>query len=317
MWFALEIGDQIGRIEPSGAMTMFQIQTVQVLPWDITAAVGGRGMWFSELAGRAVGRIAFDGTIVEDPVSGPFSGIAGVCAGPDGNRWFTENDTDHIGAMDANGTVLQLLNTSPGARPLSIALGPDGNLWFTEADTSAIGRVDLSTPNRVHVLSLDAAFSPRVQAARLGQRVQWTFLGPNAHSVVDDSGMNLFDSGPHRFVTYFELPCIAAGTFAYRDGLGITPSAALAIPVALPSSGLAGVPFRVTWALVRAPAGFVFDVQVKEPGSTVFVNWTSGASARGDYVGLVPGTYFFQARLRNTTSGLTTLFSPPAAVLVQ
>jgi virginiamycin B lyase len=311
MWFTLEIGDQIGRIEPSGSMTMFPVPSVQVLPWDITAAVGG-GLWFTELSGRALGRCAFDGTVNEDPVPGAFSGIAGICAGPDGNRWFTENDTDHVGVMDVSGAVLRTLNTSPGARPLSIALGPDGNLWFTEADANAIGRVNLATSDRVHVLSLDAGFSPRLRRARLGQRVQWVFLGPNAHSVVDDAG--LFDSGLRRFVSYYELPCIAASTFVYHDGASIAPSAALAIPVELPASGAVGAPFVVTWSLARAPAGIVFDVQVRPPGASTFANWVSGASSRGAYTGLVAGIHAFQARVRDLSSRRATQFSPPASI---
>jgi streptogramin lyase len=317
MWFALEIGDQIGRIEPNGAMTMFQIPSVQVLPWDITAAVGGGGMWFTELAGRALGRIAFDGTIAEDPIAGAFSGIAGVCAGPDGNRWFTQNDTDLIGAMDASGTVRQLLNTSLGARPLSIAHGSDGNLWFTEADTNKIGRVNLAAPGRLHVLSLDAGFTPNVQTAHLGERVQWTFLGPNPHSLVDDTGLGLFDSGMQRFVSFLELPCVVAGTFPYHDGAGIAPSATLAVPVQLPSAGTHGVPFRVRWALTRVPSGFVFDVQVKVPGSAAFVDWTSGTSPRGDYTGATAGSYSFQSRVRKTASGVATPFSPPVSIVLQ
>ncbi len=313
MWFTLEIGDQIGRIESSGAMTMYPIASTQVLPWDITAALGG-GMWFTELAGRAVGWISAAGQVVELPVPGPFSGIAGVTAGPDGNLWFTENDTHHIGTMDAHGTVLQFLDT--GARPLSITIGPDGNLWFTEADANAIGRVDLAPPNQVHVLSLDAAFAPRVRRAKLGDRIQWIFLGPNTHSVVDASGLGLFDSGPRSFVSYYLLVCYAAGTFVYRDGAGISPDGAITIPVGLPSSALVGSPFSVTWARGGVPAGIVFDVQVKEPGS-VFVNWTSGTMRSADYPALTAGQYQFRARLRNPVSGQATLYSLPALILVQ
>ena len=99
MWWTLEIGDQIGRIEPGGAMVMFTIPNVQVLPWDITAGLDGR-LWFTELAGRAIGRISTSGASLQEiPVPGAFSGIAGVAPGPDGRLYFTENDTHRIGVM--------------------------------------------------------------------------------------------------------------------------------------------------------------------------------------------------------------------------
>jgi streptogramin lyase len=314
MWFTLEIGEQIGRVQPQGGMTMFTIPTVQCLPWDITPALGG-GLWFSELAGRAIGRITTNGQIVEHPIAGPFSGIAGVGVGPDGNVWFTENDTDHVGAMDPSGAVVQLLDTDTGARPLCITLGPDGNMWFTQADTNAIGRVDRAAPDEVHVLSLDAAFSPRVRKARLGQRLQWTFLGPNAHSVVDDSGLGLLDSGLHGFVTYYRTSCFAAGTLIYRDGAGIAPKAAITVPVSLPASASVGVPFSVVWALGPPPAGLVYDVQLRAPGSG-FVDWSTGTTPRALYTPLVAGRHFFQARVRDPLSGNATLYSIPSSVLV-
>src|SRR6185436_11260023 len=110
--------------ESNGTMTMFTIPSVQVLPWDIAPGPDG-ALWFTELAGRAVGRINTSGQIEEHPVAGPFSGISGVTTGPDGNLWFVENDTDHVGAMDpSTGGVLGTLDLDPGARAFSVTLGP-------------------------------------------------------------------------------------------------------------------------------------------------------------------------------------------------
>jgi virginiamycin B lyase len=312
VWFTLEIGDQIGRVEPSGAMTLFPIPSVQVLPWDINAGPDG-AVWFSELAGLAVGRIETDGGLVEHPIPGPFSGIAGICAGPDGNLWFTRNDTDRIGSIDTAGTILQELQLGAGMRPLSICPGPDGNLWFTEADGSAIGRVDLAEPGTAHVLSMDAGFAPRRRRAKLGESVQWTFLGPNAHSVVDGSGLDLFDSGPRAHVEYYLLGCDAAGTFAYVDGAGAAPGGSIGVPVELPASAQVGVPFEVTWALAAPQAGLVFDVQAAEPAQG-FGAWTTSSGTSQSYTPLVPGRHRFRARLRDAVSGEATPYSPPASI---
>jgi virginiamycin B lyase len=312
MWFTLEIGEQIGRVDPSGAMVMFTIPNIQCLPWDITPGPDG-AVWFTELAGRSIGRISTAGQIVEFPIAGAFSGIAGVTAGPDGDIWFTENDTNHVGSIDTSGVVQHHLDT--GNRPLSITLGPDGNLWFTEADENAIGRVDLAQPNEAHVLSLDAAFAPRLRAVTLGEDVQWTFLGPSAHSVIDDSGLGLFDSGSKRIVSYFVHTCDYAGTFVYRDGSSMAPPAAITVPVELPGSATVGVPFLVTWAKSGPPAGIVFDVQVRVPGSSTYADWQSGTQLAGNYNPTVAGVYRFRARMRALASGDTTLYSRPSPIV--
>jgi len=314
MWFTQEIGDQIGRIEPAGTMTMFTIPSVQVLPWDIQPGLDG-GLWFTELSGRAVGRISTSGQIVELPVPGAFSGISGVTAGPDGRLWFTENDTHHVAAMDAGGTVAPILTT--GQRPFNLTLGPDGNLWVTEGDANSIGRVELARSDTAYVLVHDAGCSPRVRQARLGQRVQWTFLGPNEHSVLDASGLGLFDSGARNFVSYFVLLARSAGTFVVHDAAGITPDAAVTVPVQLPGAAFVGVPFPVVWSLVSAPSGIVFDVQVRPPGSPAFQNLSSGTSPSASFTAASPGVYEFRARLRASGSNQATLFSFPARVLVQ
>jgi len=316
MWFTLEIGDQIGRVESNGTMTMFTIPNVQVLPWDIAPGPDG-ALWFTELAGRAVGRISTSGQIEEHPVAGPFSGISGVTTGPDGNLWFVENDTDHVGAMDpSTGNVLGTLDLDPGARAFSVTLGPDGNIWFTQGDTNSIGRLATAAPGRAYALALDAAFSPEVRRVKLGQRMQWTFLGPNTHSVADASGLGLFDSGPRTLMATYVLACPVAGTFVYGDNVGATPDAAFTVPVTLPPTASVGVPFPVVWALVRPP-GLVFDVQVKTPGAPAFSAWQSGPSRRLDYTALAAGPHQFRARLRDPVGGAATLYSAAATIVVQ
>lgn len=312
MWFTLEIGDQIGRVELTGAMTMFTIPTVQVLPWDITPGLDGH-LWFTELAGRAVGRIATDGTLQELPIAGAFSGIAGITAGPDGRYWFTENDTHQVSAMDGAGNVQQTLPV--GQRPLAIIAGPDGNLWFTAADEHAIGRITIAPSGQVHVLVSAAGFAPRVRTARLGERVQFTFLGPDLSAVSDASGLGLFDSGPRNFVSHHALLALAAGTFVYRDGPSGTHLGAIVVKVELPPTAPLGVPFPVTWARAR-PTGITFDVEVRLPGATNFTPWTSGTGLAGDYTAASPGIHYFRSRLRDPSTGTATLFSMPAAVRV-
>ena len=97
-------------------------------------------MWFSELAGRNIGRITPKGHITEFPIPGDF-GIDGIAAGPDGNVWFTENDTAKVGAITVGGQVVQILDTYP--YPFGITAGPDGAMWFCEGYGNSIGRVQI------------------------------------------------------------------------------------------------------------------------------------------------------------------------------
>ena len=315
LWFTMEIGDQIIRMTPSGQATVFQIPTeLQLLPWDITPGPDGN-LWFTELAGRHIGRITTEGVLDRFPVEGDFSGIAGIAAGPDGHLWFTENDTSRLGAMRTDGVVLGQQDTQQNSRPLSIVHGPDGHLWFTMADGNAIGRINRAQRDTQYVLSMDAGFAPAVRDARLGQRVQWTFVGPREHGVRDASGAILFDSGPLPIVSYFDLNLVAAGTFVYLDSEDSNVTGAIRVPVRLPATGNVGEPFTVRWAMRDLPAVIVFDVQVKTPGAADYETWQAGVNATSaQYTPTEAGEYRFRARVRRGANA--TEFSPAAGINV-
>ena len=315
MWFTIEIGDMIGQITSFGQVNTFPYSQNQTLPWDITPGPDGN-LWFSELAGRAIGRITPAGAVVEYPIPGEFSGIAGVSAGWDGNIWYTENDTDHVGSIDIDGNVLPKYDT--GLRPLCITPGPDGNMWFTIADGNAIGRVNIAAPGAGHVLAMDGGFSPRRRLMKIDDTAKWMFVGPTAHSVVDTSGLGLFDSGSKPMVSYFNHVFTAASTYHYEDT--VPPSTLVAqinVPVNAPTSARVNVPFPLTWASVSQGSNMVFDVQVQLPGTPDFVPWQTTAALSDNYTAPSPGKYRFRARMRNTVSGAATDYSPPALVNVQ
>ena len=313
LWYTLEIGDQIGEILPNNVFSQFQIQSVQVLPWDIAPGPDGN-MWFSELAGRAIGQITPAGQITEFPIAGNFSGIAGIATGSDGNLYFTENDTFQVSAMTTTGTVFQTLPT--GDRPLSICNGPDGNVWFTVADGNKIGRWQIAQPGTDHVLSMDAGFVPPVRRALLGETVQWTFNGPNLHSVTDASGMGLFASGPKEGISFHSFTFHTAGAYVYKDISPTYRRAAIDVRVMAPAIGVHGVPFQLLWASPSMPMGFLEDILVLTPGAASYVLLGSSASSSVLYTPAIAGQYEFRARLRNTASGKASAYSRPTVVSV-
>lgn len=115
-----------------------------------------------------------------------------------------------------------------------ITAGADGNLWFTELVGARIGRI---TPaGSVHEFSAGISGYPE--------------------------GIT---SGPDGDVSFTEIfpPMVAR----------ITPSGAVTeFPVEQPSSGGPTKKFTVAWAALRLD-GYVFDVQIKRPGSAAFKNW--------------------------------------------
>ena len=113
----------------------------------------------------------------------------------------------------------------------------------------------------------------------------------------------------------------ASGTYRIRASeSGGTPTSPAAAPatIAVSPDISQAAPARATvrWALSAAAPGFVFDVQVRRPGTARFVNWKTGTrlvtatftADRG------AGTYAFRARVRRVHGAGTTGYSPPVAI---
>jgi hypothetical protein len=87
---------------------------------------------------------------------------------------------------------------------------------------------------------------------------------------------------------------------------------------ASPTSGTPATEFNIIWSSVVAPAGYVFDVQVKRPGATAFVAWKRNQTARK--ATFIPdggtGTYAFRARLRKPSAAAFASWSPVKKITV-
>ena len=358
LWFAESPGNRIGRITPSGTLTEFPIPTPNGHPWGIAAGPDG-ALWFTEIDGNKIGRITLAGEISEFAIPTTNSGPSGIAAGPDGNVWFSEGHFGgQIGRITPAGEITEFPTPAPGTQPggivagpdgslwfagtgaigritpagvitefakgltgspLGIAAGPDGNLWFTEYKGGAIGRLKAAEPGRRYMLALASGFVPASRAVAQGETVQWSFYGPNARSVTDSSGMNLFDSGPMSPVSYFSSTFSAAGVYPYADTLDPISTGAIKVPaLASPASGTTTTTFTVTWASAPPVAGFVSDVQIKRPGSGSYAKWLTGQT--GTSATFVPdagpGTYAFRGRLRKEEDFTVSNWSPAATIAV-
>jgi len=141
LWFT-ERGDRIGRLTPTGSLTVFHAGIAAgAEPFGIAAGADGN-IWFSERNLPGIARITPAGKVTQVPTgAGPGSYPIGIVAGPDGALWYAEQD-DHIVRVTTSGSVTRFsAGITAGSQPNMVALGPDGDLWFTEAAGDRIGRI--------------------------------------------------------------------------------------------------------------------------------------------------------------------------------
>ncbi|MBI2237241.1 MAG: hypothetical protein HYU54_01770, partial [Actinobacteria bacterium] len=169
----------------------------------------------------------------------------------------------------------------------------------------------------------DFYFSPALATpVQRGQRVRWGFsyLNSYSHSATDTTGMAYFDSGYRAPNTVFLKTFIAAGTYPYKckDLSHVPMTGTIKVPVgALPASGALGTTFTITWASATAPAGFVYDVQIKFPGATSFTAWRTGVTYKSTtFTPGRRGDFFFRARLRRTRTGKASGYSKAKKISV-
>jgi streptogramin lyase len=312
LWFTGELGNVIGRISPvDRSFTLFPVPTENSLPWNIAAGPDGN-MWFTSLAGRSIGRITMSGEITEFPIPDGFGNVGAIAPGFDGNMWFLQSDASLVGAISTDGDFFEPFRT--GTYPTEIVAGTDGGMWISERfDSNAMARLDVEAGD-ASVISTDVRFLRRVVTVQLGGEVRWLFQGATEHSVTDRMG--LFDTGlrPVGSLEAFAYPF--AGSFTYWDRGDPDLKGRVDVAIEIPPDAGAGVPFTVTWAIDPPPRGYVFDVQVRLPGSTGWATWQEGVTAPSAvYTAVEPGSYSFRAALRSPT-GMASGWSPVGTVEV-
>jgi plastocyanin len=167
------------------------------------------------------------------------------------------------------------------------------------------GRSGPASAVEEHVDALDDYFLPSAVEIAPGGRVVWDFAGSRTHTATDASGMALFDSGlvapgGPSFAHAFD----AAGTYRYVCTLHETMRGRVWVVVEVSRRRQPhGRPFALTWATAPAPAGSVYDVQLKRPGKA----WRAWRSELTDpSASFTPkhlGVFRVRARLRSLSAG--------------
>ena len=316
LWFTEQTGGRIGRITPSGQITQYLVPA-GADPFGITAGTDGN-MWFTLPGQNRIGTITPAGAITTYALPAPASAPHEITAAPDGAMWFTQPGANDIGRITITGTVTEYPIPTRHANPLGITTGLRGQIWFTEAGSNKVSELGIGTPHTQYVSVGPRYIQQSPPRALPGTTVQWTFFGPATQTVTDATGMGLYDSGPHGFVSSFAYTFTAAGDYPYRS----TPtgiSATYKILPSAPPTGATGTPFTLRWASTPPAPGFAFDVRCEPPGAPTYQPWQTATTQRsGTFTPTVAGAYKFQARLVDANTAPTTSsgWSPTATVTV-
>jgi len=137
LWFTGKATGTVGRLEPSGRVTHFALQTAGSTPIYTVAGTDG-AMWVTELTGNMIARITPAGAVEEIPIPTPLSRPIAITPGPDGAMWFSEEAGGKVGRIDrrADGTwrVLELAVPAAQANLILAGLAFDrrGDLWVQQ-----------------------------------------------------------------------------------------------------------------------------------------------------------------------------------------
>jgi len=333
VWVVESLASAIARITPSGTVTEFPLGAGRV-PYAIAPGSDGN-IWFTESMNGYIGKMSTSGTLlgafglIPSSPATPF----GIAPGPDGNMWATEYDGNSVAQITPSGTVTESIVPTPNSTPFGITPGSDGNMWFAEFggdigdNIATIGLPHLA----IHYISYipNRFFVPNItKAVNQGDTVSWLMLDPGTHGIADSSGMGLFGFSPFGGASAIGIGQVAsfafdwAGGYSYDDPFHTAAKGTVQVPVVVkPVVGAVGLA-QVTWASGDAPAGFGFDVQVRQPGSTDYVTWQSGVATLNGVFGssdplwVGPGRYAFRARLRQLTTGAASGYSPVASISI-
>jgi hypothetical protein len=107
-------------------------------------------------------------------------------------------------------------------------------------------------------------------------------------------------------------------TYSIIDTATGHPSTIKVSLTADPSSGTSTTAFTLNWAATTAPAGYVYDVQLKQPGATAYMDFLAGTASPS--ATFTPdagvGRYAFRTRLRNSANGKSTGWSSAKTISV-
>ena len=112
---------------------------------------------------------------------------------------------------------------------------------------------------------------------------------------------------------------VGAGIYKYNCTIHPSMTGTVKAPMILtPSTGSLTTVFTIEWGTAPPPNGFVYDVQIRRPGSSDFVDWITGTAlpAATFVADDGTGTYDFKAHVKNLSNGKSADYSPFKTITV-
>ena len=222
-----------------------------------------------------------------------------------------------LGSLPSGGSatvtvVLQPL--LPGSGSTVVGASTASADLFPADNSTGVGWTVAAAPGVSYVTLSGGKFSPTPLTVAQGTTVQWNAIGSTPVTVVDNSGLALFTSGPIPTpVGDFRYRYTGAGQFGVKAGSATTQ---VMVPLQVPATANRNHAFTVTWAAAAPPTGVVEDVQLAKPGGA-FANWkTSQSGLSAGYSATAKGKYQFRARMHRTSNGKVGGWSPVRTVTV-
>jgi plastocyanin len=184
-------------------------------------------------------------------------------------------------------------------------------LWSTSA-AAVTKTVDATSSN---------TFEPTAVTIGQGGTVQWHNTSGFTHTTTQDSPLILWDKtlagGASKSVRMDN-----SGTYLYHCAIhggngGSGMSGVVKVPVKTsPKSGPTGTTFTITLASIAPPSGLVIDVQ-QRIGAGAWQAFQSGVTTESIEVSPSDaGTYSYRSRVRKTSNGAHSKFSPARSITV-
>ena len=138
VWFAIEMSDALGvlrhgRIERVSKGT----QNLEMLGLDVDDK---GGVWFTDGPGRAVSRMASDGSVRSFPLATPVVKLGRLAVAPDHAVWFADVTTASVTRLK-DGVFTRHVSRSAGAAPWGVAVEPRGTVWATLPEVNRLARI--------------------------------------------------------------------------------------------------------------------------------------------------------------------------------
>jgi len=156
---------------------------------------------------------------------------------------------------------------------------------------------------------------PSSTSAHVGDTIRWVnHTSPQAdHTVTGDSPLSLFNkslpSGGSASRAF-----TAAGSFPYHCTIHSSMHGDIVVSMTTSAaSGTTSTTFTLHWASTTAASGFKYVVQKRAPGGS-FVAFKTTTAQSGTFKTGKTGTWQFRARLKRTSNGAASGFSPTLSI---